>query len=143
MLEILGRTQRFCDGLPRRDFLRMGTLGLGGIALPGLLQGRAASAVAAPQAKRVLLLWMGGGPAHHESFDPKPDAPAEVRGEFGTVERIQCDIGPFANCSTVGANGAVVAPVPAGFDFTGYGLIPGVLHAYKASAADLGDFVRP
>ena len=62
---------------------------------------------------------------------------------FGTVERIQCDIGTFANCSTVGANGAVVAPVPAGFDFTGYGLIPGVLHAYKASAADLGDFVRP
>lgn len=85
MLKVLGRTQRFCDGLPRRDFLRLGTLGLGGITLPGLLQGRAVSASSAPQAKRVLLLWMGGGPAHHESFDPKPDASEGIRGPAGAI----------------------------------------------------------
>lgn len=61
---------------------------------------------------------------------------------FGTVERIQCDIGTFVNCSTVTTAGAVGAPVPSGFDFTGFKLIPGVLHAYKASRADLAGFVR-
>jgi hypothetical protein len=60
-----------------------------------------------------------------------------------TVERIQCDIGTFANCSAVGAGGAVGALLPAGFDFTGFSLIPGVLHAYKASAQDLEGLVRP
>jgi hypothetical protein len=61
----------------------------------------------------------------------------------GTVSRIQCDIGTFANCLSVGTDGAAGAPVPAGFDFNGYRLIPGVLHAYKASAADLAGYVRP
>jgi len=61
---------------------------------------------------------------------------------FGTVDRIQCDIGTFANCSTVAATGVVGAPVPPGFDFKGYQLIPGVLHAYKASRSDLAGFTR-
>jgi hypothetical protein len=61
----------------------------------------------------------------------------------GTVSRIQCDIGTFANCLSVGTDGAAGAPVPADFDFSGYRVIPGVLHAYKASAADLAGYVRP
>jgi hypothetical protein len=61
---------------------------------------------------------------------------------FGAVDRIQCDIGTFANCSTVTAAGAVGAPVPPGFDFSGFKLIPGVLHAYKASREDLVGLVR-
>lgn len=61
----------------------------------------------------------------------------------GTVSRIQCDIGTFNNCLSVGSDGAVGAALPAGFDFSGYRLIPGVLHAYKASAADLAGYVRP
>jgi hypothetical protein len=61
----------------------------------------------------------------------------------GAVSRIQCDIGTFANCLAVGSDGAAGAPLPAGFDFTGYRLIPGVLHAYKASATDLAGYVRP
>lgn len=63
--------------------------------------------------------------------------------EAGSVSRVQCDIGTFANCLVVGADGAAGAAVPAGFDFTGYRLIPGVLHAYKASAADLAGYQRP
>ena len=61
----------------------------------------------------------------------------------GTASRIQCDIGTFANCITVGVDGVAGGPVPAGFDFSGYALIPGVLHAYKASPADLAGLVRP
>lgn len=61
----------------------------------------------------------------------------------GVVSRIRCDIGTFSNCATVSADGSVGAAVPAGFDFTGYRLIPGVLHAYKASPADLVRYVAP
>jgi hypothetical protein len=61
----------------------------------------------------------------------------------GTAERIQCDIGTFANCAVVNADGSPGAAVPDGFDFSGYSLIPGVLHAYKASAQDLAGYVRP
>ncbi len=55
----------------------------------------------------------------------------------GTAARIQCDIGTFDNCTVVNANGGAGDPVPAGFEFSGYALIPGVLHAYKATASDL------
>jgi hypothetical protein len=65
------------------------------------------------------------------------------RPSGASVERIECDIGTFLNCKSVGANGVVVGPVPASFDFGGFDLIPGVLHAYKASAADLDGLVRP
>ncbi len=61
----------------------------------------------------------------------------------GAYARIRCDIGTFANCLQVASNGTAGAPVPADFDFSGYRLIPGVLHAYKASAQDLGGLVRP
>ena len=61
----------------------------------------------------------------------------------GTNNRIQCGIGGFANCVVMNANGSLGAAVPAGFDTTGYALIPGVLHAYKASAADLVGYAAP
>src|SRR5262245_177217 len=63
----------------RRDFLRLGALG--GITLPMLQQARAAS----PRARRCLLLFLPGGPPQHDTFDPKPDAPAEVRGELRPI----------------------------------------------------------
>src|SRR5215213_5070982 len=80
MLEIKGSHRTFCDGIPRREFLKVGALGLGGLSLPGLLAGRAALGAPAVQAKSVILLWMGGGPSHFETFDPKPDAPEAYRG---------------------------------------------------------------
>jgi hypothetical protein len=61
----------------------------------------------------------------------------------GAASRIQCTIGTFANCSMVNANGSLGGAVPDDFDFAGYAKIPGVLHAYKASAADLVNLVRP
>ena len=60
-----------------------------------------------------------------------------------TPSRIQCDIGTFAHCLTINGDGSIGAGVAANFDFSGYRLIPGVLHAYKASAQDLANLVRP
>src|SRR5581483_10115713 len=90
MLDLFtGRTSD-CTGLSRRTFLRVGGLSALGLTLPGFLRLRRLAASygqADPKKKavRCILLWMQGGPSHHDSFDPKPDAPAEVRGEFGTI----------------------------------------------------------
>jgi hypothetical protein len=66
--------------LSRRDLLRIGSVGLAASVLPG------ARANAPAKAKSVLVLWMAGGVTHHESFDPKPDAPEEIRGSLGTIQ---------------------------------------------------------
>ena len=91
MLDLLGRRRAGgCGGVRRRDFLRVGGLALGGLTLPNLLRSQAqagqAGTVAAPRAKAGLLLWLPGGPSHFETWDPKPDAPADVRGPFGSIE---------------------------------------------------------
>jgi len=88
------------DGISRREWLRVGGLSALGLSLPGLLhaEGQPVSAPAAvPQlsrglqgatfgrAKNVIFLWLQGGPPQHETFDPKPDAPAEIRGPFRPI----------------------------------------------------------
>jgi uncharacterized protein (DUF1501 family) len=77
----------FCPGpIPRREFLRVGLSGFASLSLPGLLQLRANAAVEPPVAKTaVILVWLRGGLSHLESYDPKPDAPSEVRGTYGTI----------------------------------------------------------
>src|SRR5262249_1381611 len=69
----------------RRAFLRAGALGAVGFPLAPYLALKAAVGRAAARAKSVLLIYTMGGISHHDSFDPKPDAPAEVRGEFRTI----------------------------------------------------------
>jgi uncharacterized protein (DUF1501 family) len=90
MLDILlGRQGNArCDGVSRRDFLRIGALDGLGLALPGLLRGeaRAAGAGRHARAKSVLLVYLGGGMSHHDTFDPKPDAPPEVRGKYHPID---------------------------------------------------------
>ena len=76
-----GRTQRFCDGLPRRDFLR---LGLGGLTLSTLMRHEARSATPARK-KSVIYIILDGGPSHIDMYDLKPDAPAEYRGPFRPI----------------------------------------------------------
>src|SRR5262249_58294868 len=75
-------------GPPRRDFLRAGVLGLGGLTLPDLLRARAAAAKDGQPTKNtsVIWLWLGGGPTHIETFDPKMSAPAEFRSVVGAVK---------------------------------------------------------
>jgi hypothetical protein len=79
------RYSRNCEGVSRRDVLKVGALSFFGLTLPEFLAMRGASA-AAPKAEAVILLWCAGGPSHLDSFDPKPDAPSEVRGEFNAIE---------------------------------------------------------
>lgn len=81
MIHLLGSRNRLCDGLSRREFLRIGGLGVTGLTLPTLLQGRAAGA-ARTKAKCCIQLFMWGGPSQHETFDLKPNAPEGIRGQF-------------------------------------------------------------
>jgi uncharacterized protein (DUF1501 family) len=77
-----------CTGLSRRAFLRVGGLSALGLSLPAFLRLRqlaAAEAPTPPKTVSCILLWMQGGPSHIDTMDPKPDAPAEIRGEFGTI----------------------------------------------------------
>jgi hypothetical protein len=74
----------FCDGVSRRNFLKIGALGLGGIALPQLLHAEAASGIRRSH-KAVIMIFLPGGPSHQDMFDLKLDAPSEIRGEFKPI----------------------------------------------------------
>ena len=74
-----------CSGATRRDFLRVGSLAALGLTLPAASARRAATTASKRTPPSCILMWMQGGPSHIDTFDPKPDAPAEVRGEFGTI----------------------------------------------------------
>jgi len=77
----------FCDGITRRDWLRVGGIGLGGLTLADLLHSRAAGSdrPRSSRARSVIVFGLVGGPPQHETWDPKPSAPVEVRGQFGTI----------------------------------------------------------
>jgi hypothetical protein len=82
------RRTRDCDGQTRRDFLKVGGLGLGAVGLPSLLAARAEAAQQGRAVKdtAVVLLWLSGGPTHVETFDPKMTAPIEYRSVTGEVK---------------------------------------------------------
>jgi hypothetical protein len=89
MLNLFGtRANRDCSGATRRDFLKVGTLGLTGLSLSGLLRLRSAAASQGQPTRdtSVIWLWLGGGPTHIETFDPKMIAPAEFRSAVGAVQ---------------------------------------------------------
>lgn len=87
MFSILGRKgrgEKFCDGHSRRDFLTIGSLAMGGLALPDLL--RAESQLGKGRShKAIINVFLPGGPPHQDMWDIKPDAPAEIRGEFKPI----------------------------------------------------------
>jgi hypothetical protein len=84
MLTIQGRSNRFCDEISRRGFLRIGGLGLGALTLSDLFRAEAASASTQKQ-KSVIMVYLPGGPPHQDRFDLKLDAPSEIRGEFKPI----------------------------------------------------------
>src|SRR5213078_100332 len=88
MLSILGSRVRLCDGVTRREALRVGGLGFTGLAWSDLFRARAKAAPAPARtgtfgrAKACVIVFNYGGPSHLDVWDLKPDAPAEIRGEF-------------------------------------------------------------
>ncbi len=94
MLRVLGGPKRLCDGLTRRELLQLGSLGLLGLGLTewqALTAARAGESLPSArlpgfgQAKACILLFLYGSPSQLETFDPKPDAPLEIRGELGCI----------------------------------------------------------
>jgi hypothetical protein len=79
-------SRRNCEGVSRRDVLKVGALSFFGLSLPQLLALRSVSAATTPKAEAVILLWCAGGPSHLDTFDPKPDAPSDIRGQFNAIE---------------------------------------------------------
>ena len=80
---------RNCAGMARRDFLQLGLGAAMGLGFTDLLRLRANAAAAhgkvSPDQVNCILIWLDGGPSHYETFDPKPDAPSEIRGEFKPI----------------------------------------------------------
>jgi hypothetical protein len=88
MLELTSPASRHRGGLSRRGFLQVGCLGLGGLTLSDLLRARATAGTPGsrrPADRSVILIWLDGGPPQHETYDPKPEAPAEFRGPLKAI----------------------------------------------------------
>jgi hypothetical protein len=91
MIRVLSSNKRFCDGLTRRDLLHIGALSPLGLSLAAWAEAKPFASHIPPdasgfgKAKRCILLYLWGSPSQLDTFDPKPDAPLEVRGEFGSI----------------------------------------------------------
>lgn len=91
MLSIPGRPVRFCEGVSRRELMRVGGLSLLGLSLPEFLATEARANIHGtprkirPTAKQVLMIFLQGGPSHIDIWDPKPEAPSNIRGEFKAI----------------------------------------------------------
>ncbi len=85
MLTIVGKPYRsFCDGMTRRNFLRIGGLAMGGLALPQILRAQEANGVRNSH-KAVIMIYLPGGPPHQDMWEIKTEAPSEIRGEFKPI----------------------------------------------------------
>jgi hypothetical protein len=141
MLRILGGQSRLCDGVTRREMLRVGGLGAFGVGLPALLQSRNSRAAetgavrSGKHAKSCIVLFLMGGPPQHSTWDPKPDAPAEVRVEFGPIPTVVpgvqfCEL--FSRTAAVADKIAVLRAMASGdnaHSSSGYYMMTGVPHA--------------
>jgi hypothetical protein len=142
MLRILGSRSRLCDGITRREILRAGGLSALGLGLPTLLNLRrtAAGEPAAPvvprgTARSCIVLFLMGGPPQHSTWDPKPEAPVEIRGDFGpiytNVPGVQfCELLP--HCSLLADRLAILRGVSSGdnaHSSSGYYMLTGQPHA--------------
>lgn len=92
MLRILGSHKVFCDGLSRRDLMHVGALAPLGLSLADAVRAKSPENIAPVagfgQAKRCILLYLWGSPSQIDTFDPKPDAPVEIRGELPSIPTV-------------------------------------------------------
>lgn len=85
MWTILGKSNGFCDGISRRNFLKVGAFGAG-LSLTNMLRAQSAASSGKSRPKAAIMVWLAGGPPHIDMYDMKPDAPAEFRGEFKPIK---------------------------------------------------------
>ena len=89
MWNVLPGTVRTCEGVSRRNLLQVGTLGGLGLSLPMVLAQQAqakATSGSTSTPNNCILIWTRGGTSHHDTFDPKPEAPVNIKGEFGVID---------------------------------------------------------
>ncbi|MBI1375108.1 MAG: DUF1501 domain-containing protein [Phycisphaera sp.] len=84
MLTFYGKRNGYCDSVSRRSFMRIGALGLGGLTMIDLMRLEAQAGIKSSH-KALINVHLGGGPSHQDTWDLKPDAPAEYRGEFNPI----------------------------------------------------------
>jgi hypothetical protein len=140
-------TNRGCRGFSRRDVLHLGALGMSGLTLPALLRAEVAGpAIRPPKAKNVIFIWQQGGPPHQDMWDMKPDAPAEVRGEF---KPIATNLPGYSVCELMpqlsqridrltilrGVNHQIPDHNPASMFMLGSGNAPGTAHKFPTWSA--------
>jgi hypothetical protein len=85
MLTFIGRNEWRPGNCSRRDMLQVGALAFGGLTLAELMRRRASATAQTARGKSVIMIWVRGGPSHIDSYDMKPEAPAEIRGEFRPI----------------------------------------------------------
>ena len=87
MLTIYGQKDRYCDGVSRRSFLKIGGLGVGAgaLTLANIFRMEAQAGGGRSQHKAVINIFLGGGPPHQDMWDIKTEAPKEIRGEFKPI----------------------------------------------------------
>ncbi len=84
MITLPGKKYQLCDGVRRRDFLKIGALAMGGLSLPQLLRAEAQAGIRGSR-KSIIMIYMPGAPSHQDMYDLKMEAPAEIRGEFQPI----------------------------------------------------------
>jgi hypothetical protein len=110
MLTIYGSQSRFCDGISRRNFLKIGALGLGGLALPQILQAQSAAGIRLSQ-KAVIMIYLPGGPPHQDMWEIKTEAPVAGRAvQLALMPLLQRRV-EVAHSSFVPFGGALRFPV--------------------------------
>ncbi len=116
------------DGLNRRNFLRLGAAGAIGLTLPNLL--RAEEAAGTKDDMSLIVMWMQGGPSHIDTFDPKPTAPIEIRGEFKTINTNVPGIELVEHMPNLAKNMDKFSIIRSGYNYNGS---HGVADAYMLS----------
>ncbi len=83
----MGKTARYCDGVSRRSFLQLGVAGMASVGFSDVLRAKAASSgQTSAKETAVILIWLDGGPGHMDTYDMKPEAPAEYRGIWSPIK---------------------------------------------------------
>lgn len=128
MLNLTGSSHQTCDGVSRRSFLQIGAMGIGGLTLADLLRAEALAGNGG-RPKSIINIYLSGGPTHMDTFDLKPNAPAEFRGEFmpiaTNVPGLEiCEL--FPQLATMGDRFAVIRSVD------------GVRNEHNSSQSDSG-----